>query len=86
MSAGACQLTREGPDLSLSIRSASGKNRLNLPVLTRDSSSEQSVRAVFDRAGDTRFLSEVWLPSEDGLLLRVSSKEHVHEVLAPKKN
>ena len=85
--AGTYQLTREGPGPSLSIRKVNGTDRINLPVLTRlarNSSSDHDVRVVFDKANDVRFLSEVWLPGEDGLLLRASSKEHTHEVLGAK--
>ena len=88
MPAGTYHFARESATNALSIRSVSGTNRMSLPILTRlarDSSSSLAAKVVFDKAGDTHFLSEVWMSGEDGLLLRVSPKDHVHEVLEPVK-
>jgi len=37
------------------------------------------VRLVFDQVGEERYLSEVWIPGMDGLLLRATSERHKHE-------
>jgi hypothetical protein len=36
---------------------------------------------VFNRVGDERFLSEVWLPGEDGYLIYGSAQPHQHEIV-----
>ncbi len=36
---------------------------------------------VFDKAGDTYTLAEVWLPNEDGYVLNVTKGKHEHRVL-----
>ena len=52
-----------------------------ITVLARESSSTPS-RLVFDKVGNDRFLSEVWFPEQDGLLLVGStSKDHTHETV-----
>ena len=52
-----------------------------ITVLARDSSSTTS-RLVFDKVGNDRVLSEVWLGDQDGLLLVGSnSKDHAHETV-----
>jgi hypothetical protein len=43
--------------------------------------SEGSVRLVFDRVGEDHFLSEVWIPGMDGLLLRATSERHQHDIV-----
>jgi hypothetical protein len=39
---------------------------------------------VFDRVGDERFLSEVWLPGEDGYLVRGTAAQHQHDIVNSK--
>ena len=36
---------------------------------------------VFDKAGGTRILSEVWLPETDGVLLHSTPNDHTHEIV-----
>jgi hypothetical protein len=38
-------------------------------------------RLVFDNVGGQRYLSEVWLPDEDGYLLRDTRQKHTHETV-----
>lgn len=60
-----------------------GKNYGRLPVITRLSahSSSQPAAIIFDKLGDTRALSEVWIPGIDGILVHLTDKEHTHEVV-----
>ena len=39
------------------------------------------VRLVFDQVGQDRFLSEVWMPGIDGLLVRATSEQHQHQAV-----
>ncbi len=56
-----------------------------VPVITRLSpgmeSTSTEAHAVFDKVGDTYFLSEVWIPGEDGFLLHVTKQAHEHKVV-----
>ena len=36
---------------------------------------------VFDKVGDTFYLSEIWLPNQDGLLLTSTKDKHEHEIV-----
>ncbi len=36
---------------------------------------------VFDRVGDTYYLSEIWIPGMDGYLLHTTKGKHEHRVL-----
>ncbi len=42
---------------------------------------EQADRAVFDKVGDVYYLSELWLPGEDGFLLHASKEAHTHHTV-----
>ncbi len=55
-----------------------------MPVITRlglkqGAANDGKVRLVFDQVGEQRFLSEVWFPGEDGLLVRSTTERHRHE-------
>ncbi len=56
-----------------------------LPVITRIAAGVHSTatdaHAVFDKVGNTYFLSEIWLPNEDGFLVHVTKGPHQHHVL-----
>ncbi len=36
---------------------------------------------VFDKVGDTYYLSEIWVPGSDGFLLHSTKEKHEHRVL-----
>jgi hypothetical protein len=42
-------------------------------------------KMVFDTVGSLRFLSEVWLPGQDGYLVGTSTGEHGQQVVKGKK-
>lgn len=46
----------------------------------------QAPKLVFDIVGAARFLSEVWLPGQDGYLVGSVSGPHDQEVLGARKN
>lgn len=41
-----------------------------------------SIRLVFDQVGQDRFLSEIWMPGADGLLVRATTERREHESAA----
>ena len=41
-------------------------------------------RVVFDKAGDSFYLSEIWLPDQDGWLVHAASGKHTHRVVEGK--
>jgi len=66
----------------VTVRRMSDNSTVQLHVhtlLARQSSDKEKVRLVFDKVGDVRYLSEVWLPGEDGLLVHGASGDHQHE-------
>ena len=36
---------------------------------------------AFDKVGDQRILSEVWLPDHEGALVHATPGEHTHEII-----
>ena len=64
-----------------------GKNMLaRTKVITKlalapGARSDGKVRLVFDQVGEERYLSEVWMPGAEGLLLRATSERHKHETV-----
>ena len=40
-----------------------------------------TAHVVFDKSGDTYFLSEIWLPDQDGWLVYVTSGKHSHRIV-----
>ena len=41
---------------------------------------------VFDKKGDTYFLSEIWLPDEDGWLVYATNEPHTRKVVPAKRD
>ena len=52
-----------------------------ITLLAREASSAPS-RIVFDKVGDAHFLSEVWVPGQEGLLVHSTVGSHGHESVA----
>jgi hypothetical protein len=51
-------------------------------VITRlAASAPDDSRVVFDKVGNTNYLSEVWLPGADGYLVYAAKEAHTHHVL-----
>jgi hypothetical protein len=40
---------------------------------------------VFDKVGDTYFLSEIWIPGFDGFLVNATKEKHTHRVIKASK-
>ena len=54
-----------------------------LPVLTRlhGSGITNEGALVFDRVGNVRYLSEVWIIGQDGLQVSTTNEKHIHEMV-----
>lgn len=68
---------------SISLSSADRVINLRMPVITslaRSSAGDDHLLA-FDKVGDARVLSEVWLPGQDGVLVHSEPGEHKHELV-----
>ncbi len=67
----------------LEIRSLSGDRTVTVPVITRLAKASPAKQAphaslVFDKVGDRKFLSEVWMANEDGYLVQATREQHEH--------
>jgi hypothetical protein len=55
------------------------------PVITRLGGEIHTTPAdahiVFDKLGDTYYLSEIWIPGEDGFLLHTTKEAHTHRTV-----
>ena len=51
-------------------------------VITRlAASAPDDSRVVFDKVGNSTYLSEIWIPGEDGYLVHAEKEAHTHHVL-----
>ncbi len=77
---GKYQINHEPKSEYVTVRDASGAiTKLKvITLLARDAAAAPS-RIVFDNVGDARFLSEVWMPGQDGLLVHSTEGSHRHE-------
>jgi hypothetical protein len=60
-----------------------------IQVMTRLAAPEPFIpdgRFVFDRVGDTYFLSEMWLPEQEGFLVHAAKERHTHHVVKLQKH
>ncbi len=58
-----------------------------VPTITRLAALQPLVdaRIVFDKVGDAYYLSEVWLPTEDGFLVKDTKQPHQHHIVNAEK-
>ena len=79
---------RPGGMPELQLRSEDGKNNASLVPITRLARQHMGdapkASLVFDTVGTQRFLSEVWLPGQDGFLVRETKDTHEHAVVETK--
>jgi hypothetical protein len=61
------------------------KQEVLAPVITRLAGEMHTTPAdahvVFDKVGETYFLSEIWIPGSDGYVLRTTKEKHEHRVV-----
>jgi hypothetical protein len=83
--AGEYQFIRESQSMSwVTIRGTHNTEVVRVKIITllaREGRSDDYVRIVFDKVGQDYFLSEVWLPGSDGLLVGSTKGEHQHEIV-----
>jgi hypothetical protein len=84
--AGAYEVEAQG-DLAVKVRSmASAGTEFILPVITRLSPwNPTDSKVVFDKAGNTTVLSEVWISGQDGYLVYATKGAHSHSVVKGNK-
>lgn len=62
-----------------------GKNFVVAQVITRLAgamhTTPEDAHLVFDKVGDTYFLSEIWVPGEDGYMILATKGQHEHKVV-----
>jgi len=73
----------------VTIRAVEGDAKVTVPVITRLARTNNAARdsqtiMVFDKVGDKSYLSEVWIPGQDGFLVRGTTEEHKHAVVTGK--
>ena len=86
--AGQYELMRDDPAMSFRVQ-GEGMNSGLAIILTRITgemhASPNDSHIVFDKVGDTYFLSEIWIQGEeDGYLLYGSKNKHEHKVYTVK--
>lgn len=64
-----------------------GRNAGVAQVLTRLTAEQHAMKGasahlVFDKAGETYTLSEVWIPGQDGYVLALTKGAHGHKVVS----
>jgi hypothetical protein len=69
---------------SFIIRGPGGVSGL-VTILTRTAggihTTPQDAHVVFDVMGDTNFLSEIWIPGDDGYVLHITKEKHTHRIV-----
>jgi hypothetical protein len=62
-----------------------GDSNTLAPILTRIAgemhATPQDAHLVFDVIGDTNFLSEIWIPGDDGYVMLAPKDKHGHRVI-----
>ncbi len=65
-------------DVNLTIRNMDTGATIKVPFLTRLSSREGKPELVFDKEGETFFLSEIYMAATDGYHLQGAPGKHTH--------
>ena len=73
-------------DNALQIVNLKTKQSTVVPIITSVSKKDpQDGEAVFDQTGGNYYLSEVYIPRMDGILLQGASTKHVHVIVKAQK-
>jgi hypothetical protein len=78
--AGAYEFVEQTPDVIL-MRPVSAKGpQVELPVITRlASSNDTDSKVVLDKMGTSAMLSEIWIAGQDGYLVYAAKGPHTHQ-------
>jgi hypothetical protein len=88
MPAGKYDLTSSSDASTFTLARAGGGGGVFLVPMTRLAAAEppsNETRFVFDKVGSTYYLSEVWLPGEDGYLFYAAKEKHTHQIVKGQK-
>ncbi len=80
------RLADDEATVMLTPEKAKGGSGTVMPVETRlampaSAAKAEEARLVFDKVGDTYYLSEVWFPGLDGCATYMTKQKHTHEVI-----
>ncbi len=83
--AGQYQIVKGDKEDLIQIQSMKKGPAADILVITRLGSEIHTTpndsHIVFDKVGDAYYLSELWLPGEDGYLLHVTKEQHTHRTV-----
>ena len=82
--AGQYQLARESGKEMIRVSGTAKGAFVVTPVITRLSPAVHTIEnahLVFDKVGETNYLSELWVPGQDGYLLHSTKGRHEHQVV-----
>jgi len=83
--AGQYTFTRDAGVQKIITVSSPDKVRALAPIITwmagEMHTTPEDSHIVFDKLGDTYYLSEIWIPGEDGFLLHSTKEKHTHRTI-----
>jgi hypothetical protein len=88
MPAGQYELQLNTDHTAFTLTASPKETGVFLTTITRLAAAEPSVgdtHIVFDKVGNTYYLSEVWLPGEDGYLVYAAKEKHTHQTVKGQK-
>ena len=84
MPAGPYELQLNSDQTAFTLTASPKETGVFLTIITRLAAPEPpsgDTRVVFDKVGNTYYLSEVWLPGEDGFLVYAAKGKHTHQIV-----
>ena len=86
MPAGQYNFVRAENDEAIQVTAVGGKAQSVTALIvtrlgTEIHTTPQDAHIVFDKVGDTYFLSELWIPGLDGFLLHATKGKHEHKTV-----
>jgi hypothetical protein len=84
--AGQYSFTPDANLAAMQVVGADGKSSANVLIITRLAAGIHTTPAdahvVFDKIGNNYFLSEIWVPNEDGFMLRMTKEKNEHQIIS----
>jgi hypothetical protein len=88
MPAGKYMIDQPTSELLIFQEEAKGAPRIEARVITRLAAPSTPIsdpKLIFDKVGNTYYLSEVWFPNRDGFLLYGAKEPHTHQAVKAEK-
>jgi hypothetical protein len=88
MPAGQYELQLNSDRAAFTLTSSPKGTGVFLTTITRLAAPEPAggdTHVIFDKVGNTYYLSEVWLPGEDGYLVYAAKVKHTHQLVRGQK-